>query len=1011
MAFPASHRDTAPWGVTKDRTRRIARGRDAARLVPWLLFALALSAPPPASDAAVFSTTLAGSEETPPNASTATGTGSATLNADGTLTYTVTSTGFATAFGAAHVHQGGPGVAGPILFGIDCNAAGTACSGTSPVLSAAQKSALVAGLTYFNLHTDAYPGGEIRGQLVATGLGFVAALAGGDETPPNSSPAMGTGSATLNADGTLTYTITSTGFATAFMAAHVHHAPPGVPGPILFGIDCDAEGTACSGTSPPLGAEQKAALLAGDTYFNLHTDAFPGGEIRGQLEAVALSSRARDARVEKLAGKVKPIGEMTRSGTPRGVELTFAGRFSIDGAPDLSHSTAVLEALLGETGGTGELVRGAAGESALPIALELERYHAKKREATYRVAAGGSSPRCQVKVGPSRDGQAFDFTVMCKRSAGATVPLPPTLCDDSRRPMTMLTTRLVINAGEPIVVSTSRSWQCMQSQRRVRELKSMADRKAPKGPENPNGSNNRAPVANFTADPRRGMAPLTVTFTNRSTDPDGHVARFGWSFGDGSGSTGEHPVHTYTEPGDFVVTLVVTDDRGMASPMRRETIRVDRPTGTTPPGGGEANRPPRSDFRVSQRSGAAPLTVAFTNHSSDPDADVLTFSWDFGDGTGSTEPNPTHTYTGPGKFTVTLMVSDARGGHAERPKQETISVTGSGGSPPPGGANHPPVADFRVSSKTGAAPLSVTFSNRSSDPDGDAMIFSWDFGDGTRTAAESPTHVFMDAGKFVVTLMVTDARGGRAARPKQETITVAANRNPYADFRATPRSGKAPLTVRFENRSSDPDRGAVTSMWDFGDGMTSAEAHPTHTYARAGTYVVTLMVTDAGGAAAARPRQDTIKVEKGDDMPGDMPLCEGEGFGSTFDAIQHVIFDSPAYQCSTASCHGSSSPTGDLRLSMGHAYATLVGMPSEGSLLARVAPGRPEMSFLYLKVAAKTLGEPLMPGEGSMMPRGSRPALTAAHLEALRLWILDGAPMEAVVPGTAELLGVCLDEP
>jgi PKD repeat protein len=514
-------------------------------------------------------------------------------------------------------------------------------------------------------------------------------------------------------------------------------------------------------------------------------------------------------------------------------------------------------------------------------------------------------------------------------------------------------------------------------------------------------------VADFSTDPRRGPAPLTVTFTNRSVDPDGHVARSGWSFGDGTGSTDEHPVHTFTQPGDYVVTLVVTDDRGMASPMRRETIRVDRSSGTTPPGGGDANDPPRSDFRVSHRSGAAPLTVTFTNHSSDPDADALTFSWDFGDGTGSAEPNPTHTYTGAGKFTVTLMVTDARGAHAERPKQETISVTGTGGSPPSGGTNHAPLADFRASAKSGAAPLGVTFTNRSSDPDGDAMIFSWDFGDGTRTTAESPTHTFMHAGKFVVTLMVTDARGARAARSKQETITVAANRAPYADFRAMPRSGTAPLTVVFENRSSDPEGGPVTSMWDFGDGTTSREANPTHVYRRAGTFVVTLTVADAGGAAAARPRQDRIEVEENDEMPA----CVGEEFGSTFDAIQHVIFDSPVYQCSTGSCHGGTSPTGDLRLSPGHSYATLVGMPSEGSLLARVDPGSPEMSFLYLKVAAKTLGEPLMPGEGSMMPRGSRPALTAAHLEALRLWVLDGAPMEAVVSGTAELLGVCLDEP
>ncbi len=1088
-----------------------------------------------------FVATLIGGEETPPNVSPARGTGSATLNVDDTLTYSVTATGFETPFRAAHVHEGALGVAGPILFEIDCSIDGTSCSGSSPPLGVAERTALVAGRAYFNLHTEAFPGGEIRGQLAPVELApasdttFLANLVGEEESPPNTSTARGTGSATLNADDTLTYSVAATGFETPFRAAHVHEGALGVAGPILFEIDCSIDGTSCNGTSPPLSAAQKAALLAGDSYINLHTDAFPDGEIRGQLLTASGSSAATDALVERFSGRAKHLAEVSGFGLLRGgADLILSGRFSVDGTLDLDTSTAVFEAILSETGGAGELVRGAFGGPALPIVLRLARYHPKRREATYRTAVDGLNPRCQVKITP-RGKQAFDFALTCKRSAGATIPFPPMLCGAGSHPTTLMT-RFVVNAGAPIVVSTSQPWECVRNQTRIRELRSVGNRKGSTGGNSPTGPGNRPPVASFGVHPRRGAAPLHVAFTNQSTDPDGHVTRFGWTFGDGSGSAKEHPTHTYTTPGEFVVTLVVTDDQGLASPLRREKIRVDRsrPSGgdPSPPGGeppADGNRPPRADFRVSLRGGAAPLNVAFTNRSSDPDGDAITVSWDFGDGRRSTEQNPVHTYTSPGRFVATLMATDAHGTPGDRPKQETITVTGAAGEPPPPGTNHPPLIDFRASPRSGAWPLAVTFTNRSSDPDGDAMVFSWDFGDGTRTVAESPIHTYTRAGKFLVTLTATDARGASAAQPKQETITVTANRAPYADFRAEPRRGAAPLTVTFQNRSADPDGEAVTSRWSFGDGTATTQTNPTHTYTHAGTFVVTLTVTDAGGADTARPKLDTIQVE-GEDTPGggepgcgdgtidageecdppntttcdahcqlvqcgdrvvqrpaeeceppNGPTCDatchfiqcgngvvqrpaeecdppngttcdgrcqliqcgdrvvqrpaeecdppngttcdatchlvqcGDGrlqppeecedsgdcgvnarctaactcecigpeFASTYAAIQRLIFDSPVYQCSTASCHSGTFPAGGLNLTLGRSYVGLVGAASSATLLDRVERGDPEMSFLYLKLAARTLGEPLEPGEGSPMPLGS-PQLTQAHLEAIR---------------------------
>ena len=87
----------------------------------------------------------------------------------------------------------------------------------------------------------------------------------------------------LEADNRVTYAVNSSGFETQFRVAHVHIGSPDVAGPILFPLDCNENGTSCSGTSPPLADEELAALNAGNTYVNLHTDQFAGGEIRGQV--------------------------------------------------------------------------------------------------------------------------------------------------------------------------------------------------------------------------------------------------------------------------------------------------------------------------------------------------------------------------------------------------------------------------------------------------------------------------------------------------------------------------------------------------------------------------------------------------------------------------------------------------------------------------------------------------------------------------------------------------------
>lgn len=123
------------------------------------------------SKSVTFNSTLSAASEVPSNMSTATGSGSAVVNSvTKALTATMTTTGIVAT--AAHIHQGAAGVSGPVIFPLTEMPPGSGKWSASVVLTDAQLTALKAGGYYFNVHSAAYPGGEIRGQIVQVGTGY-----------------------------------------------------------------------------------------------------------------------------------------------------------------------------------------------------------------------------------------------------------------------------------------------------------------------------------------------------------------------------------------------------------------------------------------------------------------------------------------------------------------------------------------------------------------------------------------------------------------------------------------------------------------------------------------------------------------------------------------------------------------------------------------------------------------------------------------------------------------------
>jgi PKD repeat protein len=314
------------------------------------------------------------------------------------------------------------------------------------------------------------------------------------------------------------------------------------------------------------------------------------------------------------------------------------------------------------------------------------------------------------------------------------------------------------------------------------------------------------PVAGFTASTASGTAPVEVAFTDTST---GSATSWSWDFGDGTTSSEQSPTHTFAAEGTFTVTLTATNAGGSSTATSSVVVVAPAPV---------------ASFGASAVAGTTPLDVAFTDTST---GSPTSWSWDFGDGATSTEQSPTHTFATDGSYTVTLTATTSGGSSTA----STVVVT----SPPS-------IASFATTPAAGT--LDVAFADAST---GSPMSWSWDFGDGTISTEQSPTHAYTAAGTYDVSLTVVNAQGSTSTAEAQ----VVAGSAPVAALAVRQASAGALAVEAVDSSTAAP----TTVSVDFGDG-TAPVAAPAgtaapHTYARAGTYVVTLTATNALGSTSA----------------------------------------------------------------------------------------------------------------------------------------------------------------
>ena len=169
------------------------------------------------------------------------------------------------------------------------------------------------------------------------------------------------------------------------------------------------------------------------------------------------------------------------------------------------------------------------------------------------------------------------------------------------------------------------------------------------------------------------------------------------------------------------------------------------------------------------------------------------------------------------------------------------------------GINRAPNAIASSDITSGDAPLAVSFDgSESSDPDGDPITLTWDFGDGSTASGATVTHTYLTPGTYAATLTVTDSAGLSDNATISIEVGSPGNDAPVASFTATPTSGTAPLTVSVDaSASSDPDGDALTYSWNFGDGSTGSGVTANYTYSAAGSYTITLTVSDGDLSSTA----------------------------------------------------------------------------------------------------------------------------------------------------------------
>ncbi|MEL6625523.1 MAG: PKD domain-containing protein, partial [Bacteroidota bacterium] len=327
------------------------------------------------------------------------------------------------------------------------------------------------------------------------------------------------------------------------------------------------------------------------------------------------------------------------------------------------------------------------------------------------------------------------------------------------------------------------------------------------------------PTASFNLADTTACVGEMLAIANTSMGASSYL----WDFGDGTTQSGQTPIHMYTTPGVYTLQLIASNALGCQDTFTFPQSILVQPS-------------PVAAFTADDVDGCqTPHVVNFTAQTTN----TVNWFWDFGDGNTANVANPTHVYNTTGFFDVQLIAESTNGCRDTINQPNFIQII-------------PPIASFLPDTVEGCTPLGVNFLDLSISSYDSITNWVWDFGDGTGTFAQNPSHTYTGQGLYTVSLTVVTSEGCR------DTVSysfIEAGLLPTVNFTANPLIVCAQDPVSFVDQSS----AATEWEWFFGDGTGSILQNPVHAYGDTGTFDVMLVTTNFG-CADTLLKPDFIKV-------------------------------------------------------------------------------------------------------------------------------------------------------
>src|SRR2546426_407143 len=288
---------------------------------------------------------------------------------------------------------------------------------------------------------------------------------------------------------------------------------------------------------------------------------------------------------------------------------------------------------------------------------------------------------------------------------------------------------------------------------------------------------------------------------------------------------------------------------------------------------GDSGHPPIASFTATPNPAIVSSPVAFdASGSSDPDGNIVSYAWNFGDSTGASGVSVAHTYLTFGTFNATLTVTDNESFMATAYRHIVVRA--------------PPIASFTATPSPAVVGASVTFdASTSFDPDGMIVSYTWEFGDSTGGTGVVATHAYANPGVFTVNLTAVDNQTLSSSATHQVTV----NARPHAAFQFAPTTVYVGISVTFDaSTSTDPDGSIASYAWNFGDGSSGTGVQASHVFAAKGTFGIRLTVVDSDGLSNETTRTLAIPdraPQITSSTPGVGPLTIDAGATQTFTVI------------------------------------------------------------------------------------------------------------------------------